>query len=92
MSTLTLKSYQAAERKVAHEEGRRGLAIHAAIAAAVSVLVVLLNVTVASEFPWAIFPIIGMGIGLYVHWYFGVAKSEELMHRHQAEIEHRASA
>ena len=30
----------------------------------------------------AIFPAAGMGIGLYVHWYFGVARGEGLM-RHR---------
>lgn len=92
MANLSLQAYQAAERQVAYEQGRRGFVVHAAITAAVSLLLIVLNITVASEFPWAIFPVCGMACGLFAHWYFGVKRAEELTERHQREIEHRAAA
>jgi hypothetical protein len=90
--SITLESYQHAERKRALEESRRGFFIHAAITVVVLIGLIVLNVTVASEFPWAIFPVVGMSIGLFMHWYFGVARGEEMMRRHQREIEQRAAA
>jgi 2TM domain-containing protein len=90
MASLRLESYKQAERKLAVQEERHGFAVHAVITAFVSVALIVVNVFVASEFPWAVFPVAGMSSGLFVHWYFGVARAEELMHRHQEEIEHRA--
>lgn len=46
---------------------------------------------VADEFPWAIFPVVGMGIGLFAHWYFGVAHVEATVRSHQHDIERLAA-
>lgn len=92
MANLTLAAYQEAERAVALEEGRRGWSVHAAITAAVCVALVIVNVFVADEFPWSIFPVVGMGIGLFAHWYFGVVRSDDMVRHHQLEIEQRAAA
>lgn len=92
MGTITLAAYQDAERKAAVTEGRRGFDIHAVITLLVSIGLVVLNITVASEFPWAIFPVVGMGIGLFAHWYFGMQRAEEMIRAHQSDIEHRAAA
>ena len=90
MAKLTLEAYQQAERAVAHEESRRGFTIHAVVTAIVCVGLIALNVFVASGFPWAIFPVVGMSIGLYVHWRFGVVKAEETVRQHQQSIERAA--
>lgn len=92
MADLTLAAYQEAERRAALEEGWRGWTVHAAISAAVSVALVLVNLFAADEFPWSIFPVVGMGIGVFAHWYFGIARSDDIVRHHQAEIEHRAAA
>jgi hypothetical protein len=87
MANLTLSAYQEAELAIANEEGRRGFNVHALITAVVCVGLVVLNLTVADEFPWSIFPVVGMSIGLFMHWHFGVAGAAELTRRHQTEIE-----
>ncbi len=92
MGDLSLSAYQEAERQAAREEGRRGLIVHAVITAIVCVGLVILNVTVASEFPWAIFPVVGMTIGVLAHWYFGVLRSDELVRHHQEDIAHKTAA
>ena len=51
----------------------------------------ILNVTVASQFPWSIFAVAGIGIDLFMHWYFGVVHRDEFMCRHQQDIEHRTA-
>lgn len=86
-----LAAYQEAERAAAHEEGRRGFVVHAAITALVCVGLVVLNVFAASEFPWSIFPVIGMSIGLYVHWYFGIVNVDAAVREHQQQIERKAA-
>ena len=65
------------------------------VAGAVTVVVclglVLVNIFVASEFPWAVFPALGMSIGVWFHWYFGVRHGDEFMRRHQEDIEREAA-
>ena len=53
---------------------------------------VVLNVTVATGFPWSAFAVGGMTIGLFMHWFFGYVHGDEFMQKHQRDIEHRAAA
>lgn len=41
--------------------------VHLAIYLVVNCVMVILNLTVTKGFPWAIFPLIGWGIGLFFH-------------------------
>jgi hypothetical protein len=90
--TTTLDTYRAAEREMAEREATAGFKIHAVITAAVCIGLVLLNVFVASEFPWAVFPVIGMSIGLLAHWYFGVRYGDRELVRHQQAVDDHANA
>jgi hypothetical protein len=62
------------------------------VTAAVSVVLVVLNLTVATGFPWSPFPVAGMGIGLFFHWYFGLRRGAKELRRHQDTIERDATA
>jgi hypothetical protein len=84
--TTTLDDYRATEREMAVREATAGFKIHAAITAAVCIGLVLLNVFVASEFPWSVFPVIGMSIGLLAHWYFGIRNGGRELVRHQQAV------
>jgi len=90
MNGISLDEYQRTERSTAGAEARTGFVVHAVITAFVMVGLVVLNVTVADEFPWSVFPVVGMGIGLLAHWWFGYRNLDATMRRHQADIEHRA--
>jgi hypothetical protein len=91
MVGMTLEQYKVQERRMAARNAARGFRIHALVTVAVLALLVALNVFVASELPWAIFPAIGMSIGLWFHWFFGVRHGDELVARHQDEIEAEAT-
>lgn len=90
MAQVTLEQYKAEERRLAAREGRRGLQVHATVTVVVVLALAVVNVFVAAEFPWAIFPAVGMGLGVWFHWYFGVHRGEELMLRHQRDVEREA--
>jgi hypothetical protein len=90
MSDITLDQYKAEERLLAAGEARRGLIIHAAVTVVVVLALAVVNVFVASEFPWSVFPAIGMGLGVWFHWYFAVRRGEEFMLRHQDDVEREA--
>jgi len=84
---VSLETYRLAERRLAARESLFGLRAHAAITVVVCIGLVLLNVFVASEFPWAVFPVLGMAIGVGVHWYFGVRHGDENVLKHQRDVE-----
>lgn len=90
MDTVSLEMYKAGERRMTAREARRGFHIHAIVTLLVVVVLTVVNAFVASEFPWAVFPAVGMSIGLWFHWFFGVYRGEALMLRHQEEVEREA--
>ena len=92
MSSLSLDAYRTAEQKLAERDAVAGLRVHALVTAIVMLALVAVNVFVADEFPWAIFPLVGMTIGLVAHWYFGVRHGAETLERHQRDVERAASA
>jgi hypothetical protein len=93
MSTagITLDRYEQAERDLAHDEARVGLTVHGIITALVSVGLVIINITVASQFPWSAFAVAGMAIGLAAHWWFGFQKLEAQLTARQHKVEARAA-
>ena len=90
MTNLTLEAYQQVERDAARKESGRGFTIHAAITVVVCLGLIALNILVAPEFPWAIFPVAGMSIGLFAHWFFGVNHIDEFTRQNQGDIEREA--
>ncbi|HEX7165570.1 MAG TPA: 2TM domain-containing protein [Acidimicrobiales bacterium] len=91
MPTPTLEAYKRAEVTAAKEESRRGFTVHLVITLIVWAILIAVNVFVASEFPWSIFPVVGMTIGLLAHWYFGVVHVDASVQKHQRDIERRAA-
>lgn len=87
---VRLEQYKRAEREVAASEGRRGLLIHAWVTVLVVAGLVAINVFVASEFPWSIFPAIGMTIGVLFHFY-GIRHIREDLTARQDIIERKAT-
>ena len=89
MSTISLEQYERAERTAAIAEARRGVVVHAAVTVLVWAIVITLNVMVASEFPWSVFPVAGTSLGLLAHWWFGYRKVEGAVRQHQLDVERR---
>lgn len=81
-----------ADRHLEREEARRGFTIHAIVYALVMTGLIILNLTVATEFPWAVFPLIGWGIGLAMQYLFGLRWADKAITDRQARIEQRAAA
>lgn len=91
---ITLSEYLEAEHDVDVQEAKLGWKIHAAVYGVVmtglTVLnFVLVNVT-SDDFLWFFFPLVGWGIGLTVHYLFGVRWADQQVREHQAKIEHVA--
>ncbi len=92
---ITVAQYEQAERELAVAGSRRGWTIHAAIYAAVITALVVLNVMLVlytdNSFWWFPFPLVGWGIGLTMHYLFGVRWAERELRKHQTEVESYAA-
>jgi hypothetical protein len=89
--TITLDNYQTAERVITREVARTGLTVHAIVTVLVSVLLVVINFTLADEFPWSAFAVAGMTIGLLAHWWFGYHNLDTDITARQHKVEERAT-
>jgi hypothetical protein len=92
MSTanITLHDYEAAERASAHESATIGVVVHGIITLLVGAGLIVIDITLAPEFPWSAFAVGGMLIGLLAHWWFGYVKLDEQLTKQQ-QTEARAA-
>ena len=91
---LTADEYRRAEFDVTREEAHRGFKIHALVFAIVMTGLATLNailwVYTDAHFPWAIFPLVGWGIGLTFHFFDAYRWDVRNIRNRQARIEERA--
>jgi 2TM domain len=89
--TMTTEEYLQAEFDYTLVEARRGFKIHAAVYAIVNTGLITLNallwVFADLNFPWAIFPLVGWGIGLTFHYIYGFRRAGGEIRARQAKIE-----
>lgn len=89
--SITLQEYEQAERTMAHEQATTGVVVHTVITLLVAAGLIAINITLAPEFPWSVFAVGGMLIGLAAHWWFGYVKLDEQLTRKQQLTEARAA-
>jgi hypothetical protein len=90
-ANITLRDYETAQRAMAHESATTGVAVHGIITLLVSAGLIIINITLAPEFPWSAFAVGGMLIGLLANWWFGYVKLDDQLTRQQQETEARAA-
>jgi hypothetical protein len=90
MEGITLRDYERAEAEMRAIEGRRGFYVHAAIYVLVNILLIVINLMFVSGFLWFFFPLIGWGIGLTMHFLFGVLWVRSETENWHSRVEHRA--
>jgi hypothetical protein len=88
--TITLQEYERAERVLAHQGARAGLIVHGIVTVLVSAALIVVNFTLADEFPWSAFAVGGMTVGLLAHWWFGYRHLEAELTARQRKVEERA--
>lgn len=88
--TVTLEGYEQAEREITLRGAAIGLRVHALVTLAVWAVLIPINFTVADGFPWSIFVVGGMAIGLFRHW-FGYRRAGIDIRRRQRRIEAHAA-
>ena len=87
---LSAEQYREAEFGYTLQESKRGFVAHAIVFGFVMTGLIVLNVCLivftSANFPWAIFPLVGWGIGLTFHYIYGFRRAGATIHRRQETI------
>jgi hypothetical protein len=78
---LTVEQYREAEFGYTLEESKRGFKVHAIVFGVVMTGLIALNACLIAftdaDFPWAIFPLVGWGVGLAFHYVYGYRRAAQ---------------
>jgi two-component system LytT family sensor kinase len=83
---LTLSKYQQAYREIQTSQAKTGFLINLTACAIVNSILFTINMLLVPNFTWFFFPIVSWGIGLIMHYIFGV----RLLHRQLKAEESKA--
>jgi hypothetical protein len=88
---LSADQYREAEFGYTLAESKRGFKIHAGVYAVVMTGLIVLNALLIAftdgDFPWAVFPLVGWGIGLTFHYIYGFRRAAISARAHQRQVE-----
>lgn len=88
---LSAEQYREAEFGYSLAEAKLGFKIHAIVYALVMTGLVVLNALLIAftdvDFPWAVFPLVGWGIGLTFHYVYGFRRAGVAIRHRQHEVE-----
>lgn len=87
---ITLEDYKRAYREMEKEEARNGFIVHLVVYILVNVMLIVINLMYTPEALWFFFPLIGWGIGVSMHYLFGVRLIEKDLIEKEAKAEYRA--
>jgi len=88
---ITLAQYQKANRKLRQKEAKQGFKANLAAYIIVNSILVTVNVMLVPVFIWAIFPLLGWGFGIIMHYTFGVKRLEESLRFEEEKTEQLAT-
>ncbi len=88
--TITLEDYKKAYRKMSAREGKIGFYANLAAYVVVNSLLAMINLLFVPQFTWFIFPLIGWGFGVAMHYTFAVRLFDRLMVAEEAKVERLA--
>ena len=90
---LSAEEYRQAEFGYTMAEMRRGFKMHAAVYAIVMTGLIILNaLLIGTNFPWVFFPLVGWGIGLTFHYFFGYRHAADEARGRQLKVEEYAES
>ncbi|AEA47085.1 2TM domain-containing protein [Archaeoglobus veneficus] len=86
---ILLDEYKKAYREVVAEEEKRGFLVHLVVYVLVNAMLILINLIYSPEAIWFFYPLIGWGIGISMHYLFGVRWIEKGLKEREAKAEYR---
>lgn len=88
--TITVEKYKKAYRKLMLKKERLGFKVHVIIYAGVNTGLITLNMLTVPQVPWFVFPLVGWGIDLANHYYFGVHRAPQSLEEYELKAERMA--
>jgi len=87
---ISLEEYKKANREIRKEEAKRGFLAHLVVYVLVNAMFIAINFIYSPEAIWFFYPLIGWGIGISMHYLFGVRWLEKELKEREAKVEYRA--
>ena len=87
---VSLEDYKKAYREIRMEEERRGFIVHLVIYILVNAMLTTINLVYTPNTIWFFYPLIGWGIGLSMHYLFGIRWLEKTLKEREIKAEYRA--
>lgn len=84
---ISLKEYKEAYREIVKEEEKRIFLVHLVIYVLVNVMLIVINLIYSPKAIWFFYPLIGWGIGISMHYLFGVRWIEKALKEMEAKAE-----
>ena len=85
-----MEEYKRAYREIRKEEEKRGFLIHLTVYLFVNAMLIAINLTYTPKKIWFFYPLFGWGIGVTMHYLFGVRWLDKILEEREAKAERRA--
>ncbi len=87
---ILLEDYKKAHREISKEEEKRDFLVHLVVYVLVNTMLIVINLIYSPDVIWFFYPLIGWGIGISMHYLFGVRWKEKELEEKEAKAEYRA--
>ena len=86
---ITLDRYKRAEAELRTEEGRIGFFAHAIVYVLINILLIVFNLVFVPAVIWFFYPLLTWGIGLSMHYLYGVHWIHNTIEDWESKVEYR---
>jgi len=86
----SLEEYKKAYGEIVSEEEKIGFLVHLVVYVLVNAMLIAINFIYSPEAIWFFYPLIGWGIGISMHYLFGVRWIQKELKGREAKAEYRA--
>ncbi len=87
---ISLEEYKKAYREIRKEEEKRDFLVHLVIYIIINTMLIVVNLLHSPKEIWFFYPLLGWGIGITMHYLFGVYWLEKTLKEREAKAEYRA--
>ncbi|PHP45380.1 hypothetical protein B6V01_004315 [Methanosarcinales archaeon ex4572_44] len=87
---MPLEEYKKAYGEIVSEEEKRDFSVHLVAYVIVNAMLIAINFIYSPDDIWFFYPLIGWGIGISMHYLFGVRWIQKELKGREAKAEYRA--
>ena len=89
-SNVTLERYKEAYRDMMIRREKKAFIIHAIAYAIGNAILIAFNLLFFPQFLWFVFPLVGWGAGIAIHFYLGISTAPRRIRRDEVRAENKA--